>query len=186
MTAVGDLCFSIEAGQKVAFIGPNGAGKSTTLRMLSGLLRPSSGTARVCDLIPWDQTRQLASRIGLVFGQRSHLWPALPVEDSFNLLAKIYDLPSEAYEKQRDLCRDFWYEETLAPDGADSFARPANRCDMPPRFCIAQSCFGRATIGLDVTAKALLRYHLNMLAAEMETTPSDIHDTDDIEKIATA
>ncbi len=187
LTAVGDLCFSIEAGQKVAFIGPNGAGKSTTLRMLSGLLRPSSGTARVCDLIPWDQTRQLASRIGLVFGQRSQLWPALPVEDSFNLLAKIYDLPSETYAKQRDKLVEIFGLRKLLPQMARTLSLGQRmRCDIAAALLHQPQVLflDEPTIGLDVTAKALLRDHLNMLAREMETTLLlTSHDTDDIEKI---
>ena len=72
--AVSDLSFAIAAGERVAFIGPNGAGKSTTLKMLTGILNPSSGHAVVAGFVPWRQRRQLAMKIGIVFGQRSQLW----------------------------------------------------------------------------------------------------------------
>lgn len=187
LIAVSDLCFSIETGQKVAFIGPNGAGKSTTLRMLSGLLRPSSGSARVCDLVPWDQTSLLASRIGLVFGQRSPLWPALPVEDSFNLLAKIYDLSPEKYARQCGKLVEVFGLKKLLPQPARTLSLGQRmRCDIAAALLHEPDVLflDEPTIGLDVTAKALLRDHLNKLARETETTVLlTSHDTDDIEKM---
>ena len=89
-TAVDGIDFSIAPGERVAFIGPNGAGKSTTLKMLTGLLYPSGGSARVAGFVPWTERRRLAYEIGIVFGQRSQLWYHLRVRDSFDLLAKIY------------------------------------------------------------------------------------------------
>src|SRR5262245_27917900 len=74
---VRDLSFAVAAGERVAFIGPNGAGKSTTLKMLTGILHPTAGSAEVAGLVPWHQRRQLAYRIGIVFGQRSQLWQQL-------------------------------------------------------------------------------------------------------------
>lgn len=187
LVAVSNLDFSIEAGQKVAFIGPNGAGKSTTLKMLSGLLRPTSGTARVCDLIPWEETRQLASCIGLVFGQRSHLWPALSVSDSFDLLAKIYNLEDTAFRTQRDKLVDVFGLQKLLPQLARTLSLGQRmRCDIAAALLHQPKVLflDEPTIGLDVTAKARLRDHLNALAREFETTVLlTSHDTDDIEKI---
>lgn len=187
LVAVADLHFAIEAGQKVAFIGPNGAGKSTTLRMLSGLLKPTAGTARVCGLVPWDQTRDLARHIGLVFGQRSHLWPALPVEDSFDLLAKIYDLDPATYKAQREKLTQIFGLKKLTSQLARTLSLGQKmRCDIAAALLHQPEVLflDEPTIGLDVTAKALLRDHLNMLAREMETTILlTSHDTDDIEKI---
>src|SRR5690606_38839005 len=73
-TAVDRVGFRIAPGERVAFIGPNGAGKSTTLKMLTGILYPTSGSARVAGLVPWQERRRLAHEIGIVFGQRSQLW----------------------------------------------------------------------------------------------------------------
>jgi ABC-2 type transport system ATP-binding protein len=186
-TAVSDLSFTIENGAKVAFIGPNGAGKSTTLKMLCGLLRPNSGTAQVCSYVPWEQTRKLASRIGLVFGQRSHLWQALPVQDSFDLLAKIYDLTPDAYQTQRDkLVGVFGLGNLLTQQARTLSLGQRMRCDLAAALLHQPSVLflDEPTIGLDVTAKALLRDHLNALAHEFETTILlTSHDTDDIERI---
>lgn len=187
LIAVKDLNFSISAGQKVAFIGPNGAGKSTTLKMLCGLLRPSSGSARVAGLVPWEETQDLSRRIGLVFGQRSHLWPALPVADSFDLLAKIYDLPSTDYVRQRDKLIDLFGLSGFLSQYARSLSLGQRmRCDIAAALLHQPEILflDEPTIGLDVTAKALLRDHLNKLAGEFETTILlTSHDTDDIEKI---
>jgi ABC-2 type transport system ATP-binding protein len=187
ITAVGDLSFAIEAGDKVAFIGPNGAGKSTTLKMLCGLLRPSEGTAHVCGYVPWEETRKLARHIGLVFGQRSHLWPALPVHDSFDLLAKIYDLAPDAYKAQRDkLINVFGLREFLSQPARTLSLGQRMRCDLAAALLHQPAVLflDEPTIGLDVTAKALLRDHLNALAREFETTILlTSHDTDDVERI---
>ena len=83
-------------GELLAFIGPNGAGKSTTIKMLTGILHPSSGSARVLGMVPWEDRRRLAFRIGSVFGQKSQLWMHLPPSDSFRLLARIYEFPTNA------------------------------------------------------------------------------------------
>lgn len=185
--AVSDLSFEIEAGAKVAFIGPNGAGKSTTLKMLCGLLRPTSGNALVQGFVPWEQTCDLARRIGLVFGQRSHLWQVLPVQDSFDLLAKIYDLEPEAYKKQRDkLVKVFGLGELLPQQARTLSLGQRMRCDIAAALLHQPDVLflDEPTIGLDVTAKALLRDHLNALAREFETTILlTSHDTDDIEHI---
>src|SRR5262249_32190021 len=97
VTVVRDLSFSIAEGERVAFIGPNGAGKSTTLKMLTGILQPSSGTAQVAGFVPWRQRRQLAYKIGIVFGQRSQLWQQLRVRENFELLAKLYGVAPAVY-----------------------------------------------------------------------------------------
>src|SRR5207302_7717030 len=89
--AVSGISFEIHARERVAIIGPNGAGKSTTLKILSGILEPTSGVADVLGLTPWRERRALAYRIGVVFGQRSQLWTELPARDSFALLRRIYD-----------------------------------------------------------------------------------------------
>lgn len=185
--AVAELSFSIAPGEKVAFIGPNGAGKSTTLKMLCGLLSPTSGTARVCGFTPWEQTRELASHIGLVFGQRSHLWQHLPVEDSFDLLGKIYDLAPDAYRAQRDKLVGVFGLAQLLPQQASTLSLGQRmRCDLAAALLHRPSVLflDEPTIGLDVTAKALLRDHLNALAREFETTLLlTSHDTDDVERV---
>src|SRR6266581_2436522 len=99
--AVKPISFSLEPGELLAFIGPNGAGKSTTIKMLTGILYPTSGKARVLGLTPWQQRRKLAFHIASVFGQKSRLWYHLPPQDTFDLLAHIYELDMTEYRKQR-------------------------------------------------------------------------------------
>ncbi len=84
--AVRGISFGLEAGELLGFIGPNGAGKSTTIKILTGILHPTSGEARVLGYVPWKQRQQLAFQIGSVFGQRPQLWYHLPAIDTFNLV----------------------------------------------------------------------------------------------------
>src|SRR5262245_5835965 len=93
--AVDGVTFSIEPGEMVAFLGPNGAGKTTTLKMLSGLIYPTSGTAHVLGFVPWERADAFRRRFSLVMGQKNQLWWDLPAADSFELHREIYSLPPE-------------------------------------------------------------------------------------------
>ena len=95
-TAVAGIDFTVQAGEIFGFLGPNGAGKSTTLKVLSGILHPDAGEVRVLGLVPWQARRALGFRIGTVFGQRSQLWYHLPPNDTFELLAHVYELDRSA------------------------------------------------------------------------------------------
>ena len=96
MHAVDGVSVRIGAGEACGYIGANGAGKSTTIKMITGILVPTSGTVRTCGLDPVPQRRVLAREIGVVFGQRSQLWWDLPLRDSFRILAAIHRLDPEA------------------------------------------------------------------------------------------
>jgi ABC-2 type transport system ATP-binding protein len=98
--AVKEITFDVEEGERLAFIGPNGAGKSTTIKMLVGILYPTSGQAQVLGKIPWRERKRLAYEIGAVFGQKSQLWYHLPPADSFDLLSRIYELDQAAYRQR--------------------------------------------------------------------------------------
>jgi ABC-2 type transport system ATP-binding protein len=98
--AVKEITFDVEVGERLAFIGPNGAGKSTTIKMLVGILYPTSGQAQVLGKIPWRERKRLAYEIGAVFGQKSQLWYHLPPADSFDLLSRIYELDQAAYRQR--------------------------------------------------------------------------------------
>jgi ABC-2 type transport system ATP-binding protein len=97
--AVSDVSFSIEPGEMVAFLGPNGAGKTTTLKMLSGLIYPTAGTARVLGFTPWERPDAFRRRFSLIMGQKNQLWWDLPAADSFQLHREIYSLPRDAFER---------------------------------------------------------------------------------------
>jgi ABC-2 type transport system ATP-binding protein len=100
--AVDGVSFTIEPGEVVAFLGPNGAGKTTTLKMLSGLIYPSSGTARVLGFTPWDREDAFRRKFSLVMGQKNQLWWDLPASDSFNLHREIYGLPEAQFRATLD------------------------------------------------------------------------------------
>jgi ABC-2 type transport system ATP-binding protein len=97
--AVEDVSFAIEPGEMVAFLGPNGAGKTTTLKMLSGLIYPTSGTAQVLGFVPWDRADAFRRRFSLVMGQKNQLWWDLPAADSFQLHKEIYSLPATDFNR---------------------------------------------------------------------------------------
>jgi ABC-2 type transport system ATP-binding protein len=100
--AVDDVSFSIEQGEIVAFLGPNGAGKTTTLKLLSGLIYPSSGTASVLDYVPWKRENAYRRRFALVMGQKNQLWWDLPAQESFRLHKEIYRLEEGAFTRRLD------------------------------------------------------------------------------------
>lgn len=185
--AVKGISFDIAAGERVAFIGPNGAGKSTTLKMLSGILTPTSGKATVAGFTPWLSRQKLAYRIGLVFGQRSQLWYHLAVQESLGLIAKIYGVADEIYARHLEELTDLF-------DLGALLGRPVKTLSLGQRMrCeIAASLvhqpdilfLDEPTIGLDVTAKAELRDHLRQLSQRRGTTIIlTSHDTADIEQI---
>src|SRR5579864_3515936 len=100
--AVDGVTFSIGAGEMIGYIGPNGAGKSTTIKMLTGVLVPTSGRVRVIGLDPSRRRIELARRMGVVFGQRRQLWWDLPLRDSFELLRYMYRVPADRFRRNRD------------------------------------------------------------------------------------
>src|SRR5438094_4841774 len=97
--AVDDVSFAIEPGEMVAFLGPNGAGKTTTLKMLSGIIFPTSGSAQVLGYTPWNRDNAFRRRFSLVMGQKNQLWWDLPAADSFQLHREIYSLPQAQFER---------------------------------------------------------------------------------------
>jgi len=187
LPAVTDISFAVGTGERVAFIGPNGAGKSTTLKMLTGILRPSAGRAEVAGCVPWQQRRQLARRIGIVFGQRSQLWYTLPVRSSFELLRRIYDVERAVHRARLErLAGTFDIAGLLDRPVAELSLGQRIRCEIAAALLHAPGLLllDEPTIGLDVTAKAALRDHLGQLSrSEGTTVLLTSHDTGDIETI---
>lgn len=183
--AVQDISFSVEAGERLAFIGPNGAGKSTTIKMLVGILYPTSGTAQVLDRTPWKQRQALAYDIGAVFGQKSQLWYHLPPADSFDLLARIYELDGAAYRERLAYLVDLFE--------IDAYLNvPVRKLSLGQRMrCeIAASLLHRPrilfldepTIGLDVVVKQRIRdLILELNRSEGVTIFLTSHDAGDVE-----
>lgn len=185
--AVDHLSFHITPGERVAFIGPNGAGKTTTLRMLTGLLYPTSGMAQVAGYIPWKDRKKLAREIGIVFGQRSQLWAALPVIESFHSLRVIYDVPKAAFTARLDdLAQRLAIEDFLHQPARSLSLGQRMRCEIAAALIHGPKVLflDEPTIGLDVEAKAVLRDYLKTLnTANGTTIILTSHDTGDIEDI---
>ncbi len=185
--AVKQLSFEIEAGEMVGYIGPNGAGKSTTIKMLTGILVPTSGSIRVAGVDPSRKRTQLARRIGVVFGQRTTLWWDLPLRDSFDLLQKIYKTDPERH--RANLAE---FVELLGL--GDLLDIPVRQLSLGQRMRgdITAALLhdpeilylDEPTIGLDVVSKGRLREFLRTLNTERGTTLLlTTHDLQDIEAL---
>lgn len=187
ITAVDRISFEIGKGERVAFIGPNGAGKSTTIKMLSSILYPTSGTALIKGLVPWENRKKIACDIGTVFGQRSQLWYNLPVQDSFALMGKIYNLEEIAFKRRLSrLVRLFEIRDLLNSPTRSLSLGQRMRCEIVASLLHKPQILflDEPTIGLDVTAKEIIRDLVKKQALEEDTTLLlTSHDTDDMEKV---
>lgn len=187
LTAVDGISFQIERGEAVGFVGPNGAGKSTTIKMLTGILFPTSGEARVLDLTPWKQRQRLAFRVASVFGQRSQLWYHLPPADSFALLARIYEIERSAYhERLRQLVDRFGIEPYLHVPVRRLSLGERMRCEITAALLHRPEVvfLDEPTIGLDVVAKQQIRAMMRSLNQEDGVTfLLTSHDAGDIEQV---
>ncbi|WP_406300347.1 ATP-binding cassette domain-containing protein [Embleya sp. NBC_00888] len=187
VAAVDGVALSIARGETVGYIGPNGAGKSTTLKMMTGILTPTSGHVRVCGLEPVPRRRRLARRIGVVFGQRSQLWWDLPLRESFRLLRFVYAVPAVEHEARLRQCR--------AMLELDEFMdTPVRQLSLGQRMrgeITAALLHGpdvlfldEPTIGLDVVSKQSLRAFLAEIGTSGDvTTVLTTHDLADIEHL---
>ncbi|MGC2242932.1 MAG: ATP-binding cassette domain-containing protein [Candidatus Aquilonibacter sp.] len=185
--AVGGVTMALEPGELVGYIGPNGAGKSTTIKMLTGILVPSSGEVRVAGVVPYESRRANARNIGVVFGQRSQLYWDLPLVESFELLRAIYGIPQATYRRNLD--------EFIALLQMDEFLRtPVRQLSLGQRmrgdFAAAMLHDPRIvyldepTIGLDVVAKEAIRGFIARINSERGTTIIlTTHDLADVERL---
>lgn len=187
MTAIKEITFEIKTGERVAFIGPNGAGKSTTIKMLTGILYPTSGHMEVLGLVPWKDRHALGYRIGTVFGQRTQLWYHLPPSDTFTLLSKIYEIEPKAYKKRlHELVELFHIEAFLNKPVRQLSLGERMRCEIVASLLHSPKILflDEPTIGLDINAKLMIRALLNKLSKECGTTLFlTSHDTADIEQV---
>ena len=185
--AVDGVSFAIEPGDFVGYVGPNGAGKSSTLKMLTGILRPTGGTVRVGGLVPHRQRTVLASRIGVVFGQRTQLWWDLSPAEGFDLLRHIYRIDEATHRRRLSDLR----ERLDLGDFVRSPVRKLSlgqkmRCELAAALLHGPEVLflDEPTIGLDVVVKAQLHAFLRELNTEHGTTVlMTSHDLDDIERL---
>ncbi len=158
--AVQDVSFTVEAGEIVGFLGPNGAGKTTTLKMLSGLLHPTSGQARVMGHVPWKRERAYLQRISMLMGQRSQMQWDLPVIDSFLVQAAVYGIPREEYQRtQAELVELLDLGDVLRKQVRTLSLGERMKCEL----CLsllhqpAVLFLDEPTIGVDITMQARIR-----------------------------
>lgn len=187
LKAVKDISFHIQKGERVAFIGPNGAGKSTTIKMMTGILYPTSGAISVLGLTPWKDRNQLAYRIGTVFGQRSQLWYHLPVGATLDLLAKIYSLPEKTYRQRRqDLTERFGLQRFMDRPVKQLSLGERMRCEIVASLLHKPEVLflDEPTIGLDINAKSAIRDLIKEMGQVDGTTIFlTSHDTGDVESV---
>lgn len=186
--AVDGISFSIEKGEIIGYIGPNAAGKSTTIKMLTGILVPTSGNVEVNGLVPYKNREQNAKRIGVVFGQRTQLWWDIPVSETLSLMRYIYNVPEKQYHDNLRI-----FSEIL---GLDEFINaPVRQLSLGQRMRADISCallhnpdilyLDEPTIGLDVVVKEKIREFIREINRTRSTTVIlATHDMSDIERLS--
>jgi ABC-2 type transport system ATP-binding protein len=185
--AVENINFEIGRGEMVGYIGPNGAGKSTTIKMLTGILVPTSGEMISNGFVPWKQRAAYVKTIGVVFGQRTQLWWDIAAVESFKLLRRIYDVSQRDYDERMELFNQvLGLKELLDVPVRKLSLGQRMRCDLaaallhnPPILFLDEP-----TIGLDVVAKDHIRQFLRAINERHKTTVLlTTHDLDDIEEL---
>jgi ABC-2 type transport system ATP-binding protein len=185
--AVDGVSFALDEGEIVGYLGPNGAGKSTTIKMLTGILVPTSGSVDVAGLVPWEERERNAMNIGVVFGQRTQLWWALPLEESLRLIGRMYRMPEAEYRRNLDLLVDLL-------DMGPFLRTPVRQLSLGQRMrgdlaaaVIYQPpilFLDEPTVGLDVVAKERIRAFIEEINRERNTTVLlTTHDLDDVERL---
>ena len=185
--AVNHIDFEVERGETLAFIGPNGAGKSTTIKMLTGILYPTSGRISVLGLNPTRERQKLAFRIGSVLGQKSQLWFHLPPLDSFRLLAGIYEVPEKEFKSRLGFLVEFFELEDLMSIPVRKLSLGQRvRCEIAASLLHKPEIIflDEPTIGLDVVVKQKIRDLVKELNRDEQTTIFlTSHDAGDIEQL---
>ena len=185
--AVDGVSFELGKGEMVGYIGPNGAGKSTTIKMLTGILTPTSGEIVCGGMVPFRDRRRYTRSIGVVFGQRTQLWWDIAVVESFRLLKEIYGVSEAAYRERMKLFDDLLEIGRYLDQPVRKLSLGERmRCDLAASLLHEPSLLflDEPTIGLDVVAKANVRAFLKETNARLETTVIlTTHDLDDIEEL---
>ena len=185
--AVNDISFTVEKGEMLAFIGPNGAGKSTTIKMLTGILYPTSGEIMVNGINPAKQRKKLAYKIGTVFGQKEQLWTHLTPYDNFKFFGAIYDIQNNEIEDRiEELSKTFELESFINTPVRNLSLGQRIRCEMVAALIHKPEILflDEPTIGLDPVVKKNIRKLIRKMNKELGTTIFlTSHDVGDIEKL---
>jgi len=185
--ALQNVSFTIEDGEMVGYIGPNGAGKSSTIKILSGILTPDSGTCLVDGRVPWKNRIQHVAQIGVVFGQRSQLWWDVPVIDSFELLKDIYSIPDGIYRENLDELTELLnLGELLRTPTRQLSLGQRMRCEIAASLLHSPKILflDEPTIGLDAVSKLAVREFIKKRNETHKTTVIlTTHDMQDIEAL---
>ena len=185
--AVSHITMDIVKGEIVGYLGPNGAGKSTTIKMMTGVLEPTNGEIFVNGRIPYKKRTQNAQEIGVVFGQRSQLWWALPVIESFKILKDIYQVNDKAYQDMMELYSTLVDLESLLHKPVRQLSLGQRTlCDILAAFLHNPSVvfLDEPTIGLDVSMKSKIRELIKTLNKEKESTIIlTTHDMGDVDAL---
>lgn len=185
--ALSDVSFTIDDGEMVGYIGPNGAGKSSTIKILSGILTPDSGSCYVDGRIPWKNRIEHVRQIGVVFGQRSQLWWDVPVIDSFALLKDIYSISTPQYRHNLEELTDLLHlQELLKTPTRQLSLGQRMRCEIAASLLHQPKILflDEPTIGLDAVSKLAVRDFIQRLNKEHKTTVIlTTHDMQDIEAL---
>lgn len=187
INAVDNISFTVEKGEVLAFIGPNGAGKSTTIKMLTGILYPTSGQIVVDGINPSKERKKLAYKIGTVFGQKEQLWMHLTPYDNFKFFGAIYDIPNSEIENRiEELKNTFELEEFINTPVRNLSLGQRIRCEIVAALIHKPEILflDEPTIGLDPVVKENIRKLIKKMNKELGTTIFlTSHDIGDIEKL---
>ena len=186
--ALNDVSFTIGDGEMIGYMGPNGAGKSSTIKILSGILTPDSGSVTIDGRVPWKNRIEHVKNIGVVFGQRSQLWWDIPVIDSYELLRDIYAIPKEQYSKNlEELTELLALSELLKTPTRQLSLGQRMRCEIAASLLHAPKVLflDEPTIGLDAVSKIAVREFVTRQNREHGTTVIlTTHDMQDISALA--
>jgi ABC-2 type transport system ATP-binding protein len=185
--AVDRVTFHVRPGELVGYLGPNGAGKSTTIKMLTGILVPTSGEVRVAEWVPWRERIAYVRHIGVVFGQRTTLWWDLPVIESFDLLRHIYRIPADRHRQNLRRFREMLELDEFLDTPVRSLSLGQRmRADLAASLLHdpAVVFMDEPTIGLDVVAKQRIREFIRQTNEEAGTTiVLTTHDLGDVARL---
>lgn len=172
-TAVDGLDLEINKGEFVGFLGSNGAGKTTFLKILSGIMHPTSGSAKVMGYTPWERDHRYLRQMAIVMGQKNQLWWDLPAIDSYNLLQAIYELPDKVYKKNLDMMTEVLDMKSLLTKRLRNMSLGERmKCELAASFLHDPKVvfLDEPTIGLDVVSSRSIRKFLTMMNREKKCT----------------